>query len=425
MRKKLSVFAFTVLCGWSQPPARLTLQEAEQIAAKNHPAVDAALLTALAANQVTSEVRAARLPSVFASVTAAGAMDGTRLAAGGLNNPVIYNRVASGFTAGQVLTDFGRTSHLVAQANERAAARRDEAQATRAQVLLQVDRAYFAALRTRGVLTVAQQTVNARQVVVDQVTALADTQLKSGLDVSFAKVNLAEAKLLLSTAQNEAAASNAELSAALGYQQAQAFEIEDVPAPPELVIPLADLIATALHNRPDAAALREEQNAAQSFVRAERALRFPTVTALASVGLVPGSEQDQLRGRYGALGFNVNLPILNGHLYNSRKAEAEFRAQAAQKQVADLENRIARDVQVALLNVTTAHRRLDLTADLLNQATQALELAQTRYDLGLSSIVELTQAQLNQTSAQIASVTARYDYQLLRAVLSYQIGELR
>jgi outer membrane protein len=61
----------------------------------------------------------------------------------------------------------------------------------------------------------------------------------------------------------------------------------------------------------------------------------------------------------------------------------------------------------------------------LDQATQALDLAQTRYDLGLSSIVELSQAQLNKTSAEIASASAKYDYQLQRAVLDYQIGALR
>ena len=62
---------------------------------------------------------------------------------------------------------------------------------------------------------------------------------------------------------------------------------------------------------------------------------------------------------------------------------------------------------------------------MLDQATQALDLAQSRYDLGLSSIVELSQAQLNKTSAEIASAGAKYDYQFQRAVLDYQIGALK
>ncbi len=74
------------------------------------------------------------------------------------------------------------------------------------------------------------------------------------------------------------------------------------------------------------------------------------------------------------------------------------------------------------LNASNAYQRLALTAELLAQATLALDLARTRCDLGLSSIVELSQAQLNQTSAQVTDASARYDYQLQRSVLDYQTG---
>ena len=69
-----------------------------------------------------------------------------------------------------------------------------------------------------------------------------------------------------------------------------------------------------------------------------------------------------------------------------------------------------------------ASDRIALTQQLLDQARLAMELAQSRYDLGLSSIVELTQAQLNLTSAEIATAGARYDYQTRRAVLDYTVG---
>lgn len=58
------------------------------------------------------------------------------------------------------------------------------------------------------------------------------------------------------------------------------------------------------------------------------------------------------------------------------------------------------------------------------QTNLALNLAQGRYKLGLSSIVELSDAQLNLTSAQIANTDAKYDFQIQSAVLAYQMGEL-
>jgi outer membrane protein len=95
-------------------------------------------------------------------------------------------------------------------------------------------------------------------------------------------------------------------------------------------------------------------------------------------------------------------------------------AQAALKRLADLRNRISRDVRTSWLNATTAFDRVSVNEQLLAQANLALDLAQTRYKLGLSSIVELSQAQLQQTQAEIGSAQAGYEYRLALAVLRYQ-----
>jgi outer membrane protein len=102
-----------------------------------------------------------------------------------------------------------------------------------------------------------------------------------------------------------------------------------------------------------------------------------------------------------------------------------LRAQAAEKDVRDLALRISRDVQVAWLEANTTFRRLDVTARLVAQANEALRLAQARYNIGLSSIVELTQAQFSQTSALIGAASAKFDYLSRRAQLDYETGALR
>jgi outer membrane protein len=122
---------------------------------------------------------------------------------------------------------------------------------------------------------------------------------------------------------------------------------------------------------------------------------------------------------------NVSIPVFSGGSFKARRTEAELKARAAAQNVEDLANRVIRDVRVAYLNAATAYERVSLTAQLLQQAQLALDLAQSRYDLGLSSIVELSQAQLSLTSAQISSTSAKYDYQTQRSILAYQIGDLR
>jgi len=404
----------------AQVRERLTLQQAEEIALRNHPLINAARFTAMAAAQVPAQHASSRYPTVTGSFTGAAAPENTRLAAGAINNPVIYSRLSSGVTVTQTLHDFGRTSHLVASARMQSQAKDQLTQSVRSQVLLDVARAYFSALRADAVMRVAQETVASRQLSADQVNALAEARLKSGLDVTFANVALEEGNLLLITAENERRAARANLAAALGYTNAPEFELVDEPLKIE---PLSkdELIATALRERPDLQALALEAEAAARFAKAEKALNYPTISAVASAGLIPEGAS-ALRSNYAAGGVTVSLPFLNGGMFKARQEEALLKARAAEERRKDLERQIVRDVTVALLNVNTAEERVHLTARLLEQARQALDLAQSRYELGLSSIVELSQAQLAVTSAAIQQANAKYEYRIQRAILDFHTG---
>jgi outer membrane protein len=354
-------------------------------------------------------------------VTGVDAQDNSRITAGGLNNPIIYPRAAAGTIVSQLITDFGRTRNLVASSSLRAKAENENAVANALQIKLAVDQAFYNALQSRAVLQVAQQTVSERQTVADQVQALFNAKLKSSLDLSFAQVNLAQAKLLLLDAQNNNDAALASLSAVLGYPTLQPYDVVDETT--RLNAPPADvdqLIAQAMQKRPELTALNYDYEAAQKFRNAERDLLFPTVRALGAVGSTPLAGNNALAPWYGAVGVNVEVPVFNGFLYRARTHEAALRAQAAQQQLRDLQDSIARDVRTGWLNAATAYQRLSVSQQLMKQANLALDLSQTRYKLGLASIVELSQAQLQQTQAQISSAQAGYEYRLATAVLNYQ-----
>ncbi len=418
------ILAASAAPGAAEDVRRLSLKEAEAEATRSHPAIQAGHYNTLAAQESVREIRSAYFPTVVGSFTGAQAQDGTRIAAGGLNNPTILDRFAYGFSASQLLTDFGRTRDLGASATLKADAQQQDAADRQANVLLQVDRAYFEALRAQAVARVAERTVAARQLVVDQVAALASSGLKSALDVSFARVNLSEAQLLLVQARNDVEASYAALSAALGHPRASAYELADEPLPDAPSPDVDGLIARALRDRPDVARERLAGEAQLKFASAERALWFPSVSLIGAAGLTP-YRQVGLNSQYSAVGVNITVPLTNGNLYSARRAEANFRASAQQQSRQELENRVARDTRIAWLAAQTAFERVGLADQLLSQASDALDLAQERYNLGLSSIVELTQAQLNQTRAQIEQATARYEYQSRTAALRFQTGELK
>jgi outer membrane protein len=242
--------------------------------------------------------------------------------------------------------------------------------------------------------------------------------------VSFASVNLSEAKLLVATAQNEMDEAFADLSSALGYAQPRKFVLNEATIADTPEADPTPLVTEALLKRPDLASLRLDRDSAMKFALAERALSRPTISALGVAGVIPAHDE-RLQGNYGAAGVNVSVPIFNGGLFSARRNEAELRAQAANERVRDTEYRVGRDVNVAWLGSSTAYQRIALTAQLLDQAKLALELAQARYDLGLSSIVELSQAQLNETGAEIQTLTSRYEFQIQSAVLKYQVGRMQ
>ena len=406
---------------------RLTVQDAEALALKNNPQISVFRLLALASKQVTREAKSAYYPNLYGSLTAVKPEQGSRIAAGSLNNPIVYERAAGGLTLSQLITDFGRTNNLVATSALRAKAADMNSVATVDQVKLAVDQAFYNALQTVALLKVAEQTVAARQLVSDQITTLFQNKLRSQLDVSFANANLAQARLLLLDAQNNQQAALSSLSEILGYSSQQPFDLvdsaEQLKPPPDSVSKLVD---EALSNRPEIAAQSYEYQAAQHFQKAERDLLFPRVDALGVVGRTPYSNTlagiSPFASWYGAVGVNVNIPIFNGFLYPARSREAGLRAQADEEQLRDLKDRIANDVRASWLNALTAYKRISVTQQFVDQTNLAVDLSQTRYNLGLSSIVELSQAQLQQTEAAIQFAAAKYQYRIAESVLRFQIA---
>jgi outer membrane protein len=187
---------------------------------------------------------------------------------------------------------------------------------------------------------------------------------------------------------------------------------------------VAPLLVEAFQNRPEIISQGLDVKSAQSYATAERDLWFPTISAAGVTGLAP-YRQESLPSRYAAAGFNVNVPLFNGRLFNAEHTEATARARAQEQFLRDLENRITQDVRTSWLNVISAYQRLSLTQQLLDQTTQAFDLAKGRYGLGLSSIIELSQAQLSLTEAQVEQVSAQYDYESQTANLNYQLGRVK
>ena len=421
----LLIVALSVPAFAQDQPKVISLSDAQSIALRTYPAIASATFNAQAAGEQVRQVRSSLLPTLSGNFTNVGADPNTSVAAGNITTSSLVSRGgATGLTVSQLITDFGRTGKLIESTSLRAQAQQQRVALSRSQVLLMVTQAYFRAQRASSVLEVSRATVGARRLVLRQVQALSESSLKSTLDLSFAEVNLSEAELALMRAENQASAARAELSAAMGLPNLENFEMREEPLPPAIGNDVQSAIQSAFVSRPDLAGLQLNKDAAARFAEAEKRLWLPSISFLGTAGVVPFRES-KLQGSYSAAGVNLAIPVFSGHMFSARRNEAEFRAQAVGKDVEEMQIQIARDVRLAWLEADSAFHRLDVTSRLLAQSEKALRLAHSRYDLGLSSIVEFNQAQLNRTTAEIEQARAKYDYQIAVTVLNYQTGTLK
>ena len=233
------------------------------------------------------------------------------------------------------------SARLAAKAEGEAAAATDQ------QILLNVDVNYYDVLETQAVLQVARETVQARDFLARQVSALAQNQLKSDLDVSFAQVAQEQAQLLLQKAENDAEGAQAGLASALGYREPHNYQPADVPAPAGGAPEIADLIDKALAARPDLLRLRYQRDSARRLARAEKDRNYPTVEAIGLVGNAL-SHDSRLPDKYAAGGIAVDIPLFAGGSYLARQHAADMRAQVAEQALRDQEDDVGRDVRLGL-----------------------------------------------------------------------------
>lgn len=407
-------------------PVTLTLAQAEATALANQPRILAAQLRSQASAERVRETKAGLLPAINFNATGVEVADtGTSTAAGNITTSSISDRFAYGGNLTQLVTDFGRTSALIGSARFSAEAQQDLTILTRARVRLNVREAYYQVLGQEAVLRAAQAALANRQLISRQISALAQSELKSTLDVNFARVLESEAELAVVHAQSAVAQQRTRLATAMGVQQPVTAVLSDVAVTQTESLPPSpdDLLKEAGTQRADLNGAQAQQHAAREFALSEKRLSYPTLNVLASAGQIPYHDHT-LHDDYAAAGFNLSIPVFNGGLFTARQNEAEREADARARDVQQLQLEVSEQVRGAWYRADEAFKSIDVTNRLLAESREALRLAQDQYEAGLGSIVELNEAQLNETSAEISAADATYTYLTRRAQLDFVTGLL-
>jgi outer membrane protein len=414
-------------CAWAQETDRvevISLQRAHELALLNAPRVTVAQLSALVALDQVALARVAYLPSVTGEVTSARATsDNTRIAAGAINAPSVFDRESAGVVVNQLITDFGRTSSLIDAAQMHAWAEGKHSQALIEQVLLDVDILYYRTLQSQARLTVAQQTITTRQDVENRIEALTAQHLKSELDLGFAKVNLEEGRMLEAQTRNELTINQLTLAAVLGYDTARPFRLVDQAVVAPAKADTQHLVDLAIVNNPQIAQLRLEVASLRRQYDASEDLDYPTLSAVGVAGIIKNHDP-RLASSYAAAALNLSIPLFTGMNNSTLQHQADIRLDMARAAVHVAEEELSKDVRVALSNRDYLYARLTMVQQLLEQASRTFDLARARFDLGLASIVDLNQADLAKTDAAMTRTLAQQEYLIEQAILANDIGPI-
>ena len=406
-----------------QPPP-LTLLDAKRLALANHPDVKAGRFDEFAAGEAVKIARAGYEPQVQGSAVQAVAPGGTRIAAyNALTDPTVVQRTAFGLGASQYITDFGRTGDLVQAAQYEVRERTAETDRTRDTVLLAVTQAYFDVLRANALLIVAQQTVRERRTLLHLANTLQRAGLRSTLDVAIASRDASTADQLVLEGKNRRLDAFAQLTEAIGSSGYAIYRLADVAALPPMPANLEALQNLAERDNPGIIEARAAGSAAAARVLAAGRLSAPTVTGYGFFGAAPFRESNvAFPSPYAAAGVNLTIPIFTGGSIAAQKRQASDEAAAADEAAIGARNRLLRDVRIAFEDVKTARGNVDVSDRILQTASLALRDTDVRYKIGLSSIADVSEAELQRTQAAIAKTNATYDYIVEEANLEFAAG---
>lgn len=401
----------------------LTLEQAKEIALQNYPKLQAEEITTRAAKQNIKIARSEYLPQVNGNAVRAWTGDNeTITATGSLATSSVIERGSVGVGVSQLITDFGRTNRLVDAAKAQAEAQAARTLSEREQVLFNVTSTYYNVLRAQKIVQVAEATHDARNTLFKQISSLRDAKMKSNLDVGIAKQSVSEADLLLLQAHNEEDDAQTELAQALGYNGEKHFILKDDAAAIAPPAGLSTLLELAKNKNPDLLSLRAQLHASEEQAKADEAANYPTISALGVAGENPIRQDSRLDSNYAAAGISINIPFYTGGKIEATEKRSAYQAEALRQDVIDAENQLTRDIRISWNNMQAAYNNIGVSEELEKTSDEALELTQARYDLGKSSIVDVSQVQLSQTQAAIGYSNALYTYLIDRALLELRVG---
>ena len=398
--------------------APLTLNEALTTALKNHPLTVEASENLNGAKARTGQALANYYPQI--SIAADWSRGRSFLTASESVKSIEVQSDA--LYLKQTIYDFGRTAGTVEAARGNSAAAAELLAVTRQDVAFRVRAAYYLVLAAGKQVVTVRKTLLAREEVYLQARGFFAEGIRAKVDVARAEADMHAARTLLIRAENNLEIARLELANAMGVPSLE-DRLTVEPGIAAATVPDRSLLQQdALANRAELKRLNALKDAAAGNLKTARSGYLPILSGTASVGYAdkdfpPGSN-------VWAVGLNLTVPIFSGFSTVEQEKEAVASLRAVEARENDLKLQIVKDVQSAWLGVREASARIVSTEKEESAARENRALSMGRYQEGVGSIIEVTDAQSQALAAETAHIQALYDYHTARARLDRALGKI-
>ena len=270
----------------------------------------------------------------------------------------------------------------------------------------------------------AEANVNLSQALLTQAENQKKAGTGTGMEITRAKVQLANDQQRLLDAQNNRRSAYLRLLRVMGMRLDTDLQLTDpLRFVPVDEVTLEQARTEALKQRPDYAAQREREDNARLSASASKMQRLPSVLAFGDYGPIGTGPDSLLPTR--TVGISIRVPIFDGGKRDAQRAESASQYRAAQVQTRDLKEQIELDVRLALDELHSAEEQVKVARDGLVLANDEMTQARRRYDAGVAIPLEVTDAQTRLARAQDNQTAALYKYNLARVDLAQAMGRIR
>jgi outer membrane protein TolC len=334
------------------------------------------------------------------------------------------NIFSTGLVATQTIYDFGRTSNTVKINRENVASSQEDVSITRLNVILNVDQAYYGVLQTKRLITVAEDTVKQTKEHLDQAQGFYQAGTKPKIDVTKAEVDLANAQLAMIQARNNYQVAQVTLNNAMGLRQDLQYEIEDSLAFKPREITLAEILNTAYEKRPEIIQLKAKQRLQDATIKVAKATYYPILSGNASYLLRSTGFDDPFYWDV-FLGASLNFPIFSGFSTPAQINQGKATLRSLQAQEENTKLGIRLEGEQAFLGLKLADEQIRVTEKTVSQAQENFDLAKGRYQVGVGSPLEITDAEVSLANARANYIQALYNYKIAESRIDKAMGAYR